>query len=61
LIFAGLSLVRSGGIGFLGWAKACWQATSKTIETVKIDLKHNFKCMNTLPKNKTKTHHSELV
>ncbi|NBY02399.1 MAG: hypothetical protein EBQ87_10525 [Planctomycetes bacterium] len=45
------SLVRSGGTGFLGWAKIGWQATKKTIKAVKIDSEHNFKCMNTLPKN----------
>jgi hypothetical protein len=56
-----LSLVRSGGIGFLGWAKACWQATNKIIKAVRIDLEHNFKYMNTFYKSQTKAHNSELV
>jgi hypothetical protein len=54
-------MVRSGGTGFLGWAKACWQATSKTIEIVRIDLEYNFKYMNTFYKSQTKAHHSELI
>jgi hypothetical protein len=61
LISAGLSLVRSGGIGFLGWAKACWQGTSKIIKAVRIDLEYNFKYMNTFYKSQTKAHHSELI